>query len=158
MQSYAKDLIEISYTMMQNMKKYAPERTIIGNKLGITRVQIMTLRFVSYNNECKTSDIAEFLLVSRSDATRIVDTLVHKGFIDRVYDKNDRRVIRLKITKEGKRVFEDIRKELITNFSEIIIKMEKEDSEALMRGMKALCDVLKETDQEKDEIKSGEGE
>jgi len=139
--------------MMQNMKKFAPDRTIIGNKLGITRVQIMTLRFVSYNNECKTSDIAEFLSVSRPDATRIVDTLVNKGFINRIYDKNDRRVIRLKITTEGIRVFEDIKKELITNFSEIINKMEKEDAEALMKGMKALCDVLKEIDMEKDEIK-----
>jgi len=138
---------------MQNMKKFAPDRTIIGNKLGITRVQIMTLRFVSYNNECKTSDIAEFLSVSRPDATRIVDTLVNKGFINRIYDKNDRRVIRLKITTEGIRVFEDIKKELITNFSEIINKMEKEDAEALMKGMKALCDVLKEIDMEKDEIK-----
>jgi len=153
MHLYAKDLIEISHYMMQNMKKFAPDRTIIGNKLGITRVQIMTLRFVSYNNECKTSDIAEFLSVSRPDATRIVNTLVTKGFINRVYDKNDRRVIRLKITTEGMRVFEDIKKELITNFSEIINKMEKEDAEALMKGMKALCDVLKGIDMEKDEIK-----
>jgi len=137
---------------MQNMNKFAPDRTVIGNKLGITRVQIMTLRFVSFNDECKTSDIADCLAVSRPDATRIVDTLVNKGFIKRVYDKNDRRVIRLKITKEGKKAFEDIKKELIINFSEIIDKMEKEDAEALMKGMKALCNVLKEIDKEKDKI------
>ena len=152
MHSYATDLIEISHLMMQNMNKFAPDRTVIGNKLGITRVQIMTLRFVSFNNECKTSDIADCLAVSRPDATRIVDTLVNKGFIKRVYDKNDRRVIRLKITKEGKKAFEDIKKELIINFSEIIDKMEKEDAEALMKGMKALCNVLKEIDKEKDKI------
>ena len=146
MHSSAKDLIEISNIMMQNMKKFAPDRTIVGNKLGITRVQIMTLRFVNFNDECKTSDIAEYLCVSRPDATRIIDTLVNKGFIKRVYDKKDRRVIRLTITDEGKKAFEDIKKELIKNFSKIIDKMEKEDAEALMKGMKALCNVLKEID------------
>ena len=151
MNSYANDLIEISHLMMQNMKKFAPDRTTIGNKLGITRVQIMTLRFVSFNDECKTSGIAECLCVSRPDATRIVDTLVNKGFIKRVYDEKDRRVIRLKITNDGKKAFEGIKKELIINFSEIINKMEKEDAGALMKGMKALCNVLKEIDKEKDE-------
>jgi len=153
MHSGAKDLIEISHLMMQNMKKFAPDRTIIGNKLSITRVQIMTLRFVSYNDECKTSDIAECLAVSRPDATRIVDTLVNKGFIKRIYDNKDRRVIRLKITPEGKKVFESIKKELMTNFSKLINKMDKEDAEALMKGMKALCNVLKEVNIEKNDKK-----
>jgi len=152
MSSYANDLIEISHLMMQNMKKFAPDRTGIGYKLGITRVQIMTLRFVSFNDECKTSDIADCLAVSRPDATRIVDTLVTKGFIKRIYDKQDRRVIRLKITNAGKKAFEDIKKELIKNFSEIVSKMDKDDAKALMKGMKALCNVLKEIDNERDVI------
>jgi len=150
MHSYAKDLIEISHLMMQNMKKFAPDRTIIGKKLGITRVQTMTLRFVIYNEECKTSDIADFLSVSRSDATRITDTLVSKGFIERINDEKDRRVIRLKITDEGKKIFEDIRKELVLCFSKILEKMDKEDAEALMKGLRALSNVLKEIDLEKD--------
>jgi len=93
MHAYARDLLEISHLMMQNMKRFAPDRTTIGNKLGVTRAQIMTLRFVSFNDQCKTSDIAECLCVSRPDATRIVETLVNKGFIKRVYDVKDRIVI-----------------------------------------------------------------
>lgn len=149
MHSYARDLLDISQLMMQNMKRFAPERTTIGNKLGITRAQIMTLHFVCFNDECKTSEIAECLVVSRPDATRIVNNLVNKGFIKRVFDKKDRRVIRLKITNDGKKAFEGIKKELVKNFSEILKKMENEDAEALMKGMKALCNVLKEIDKEK---------
>lgn len=154
MHPYVKELIEISHSMMQNMQKFAPDRTIIGNRFGITRVQSMTLRFIIHNNKCKTSDIAEVLCVSKPDATRIVDTLVNKGFIERAKDEKDRRVIRLKITPEGKKIFENIKKELIFNFSGILKKMDKQDAEALLKGMKALCNVLKEIDTENDEINS----
>ena len=67
-------------------------------------------------------------------------------------------MIRLKITTEGKAVFEKIKNELITNFSEIINKMDKEDADALMKGMKALCNVLKEIDLEKMKYNVDKGE
>jgi len=144
--SYVKELMEIFQTLPQDMKKLAPDRTNVGNKFGITGVQLMTLHFVKHNDNCKTSDIANFLSVSPPDATRIVETLVKKGFVERINDEKDRRIIRLRTTENGKKVFEIIRQELTSSFSKILEKMNKQDAKALLKGMKALSNVLKELD------------
>ncbi len=146
MVTYVKELMEMFQTLPQEMKKFAPDRTNVGNKFGITGVQLMTLHFVKHNDNCKTSDIANFLSVSPPDATRIVETLVKKGFVERINDENDRRIMRIRITDNGKKVFENIKKELFLSFSKILEKINDQDAEALLRGMKALSNVLKELD------------
>jgi len=146
MVSYIKELMEIFQTLPQEMKKIAPDRTNVGNKFGITGVQLMTLHFVKHNDNCKTSDIANFLSVTPPDTTRIVETLVKKGFVERINDEKDRRIIRLRTTRNGKKVIETIRQELTSSFSKILEKMNEQDAKALLKGMKALSDALKELD------------
>ena len=146
MVSYVKELMEIFQTLPQEMKKIAPDKTKAGNKFSITGVQLMTLGFISHNDNCKTSDVAILLSVSPPDATRIVETLVKKGFVERINDEKDRRIIRLRITGQGKKVFETIKQELVMSFSKILEKMKKHDANALLRGMKALSNALKELD------------
>jgi len=146
MVSYVNELMEIFQTLPHDMKKFGPDKTDVGNKFGITGVQLMSLHFVKHNDNCKTSDIANFLSVSPPDATRIVETLVKKGFIERISDEQDRRIIRPRITEDGKKVFETIRQELVLSFSKILEKMNEQDAKALLRGIKALSIALKEFD------------
>lgn len=146
MVSYVKELMEIFQTLPQDLKKFAPDKTNVGNKFGITGVQLMTLHFVKNNDNCKTSDIANFLSVSPPDATRLVEILVKKGFVGRINDEKDRRIIRLRIEEDGKRVVETIKQELALSFSKILEKINEEDAKALLRGVRALSDALKELD------------
>jgi DNA-binding MarR family transcriptional regulator len=146
MVSYVKELMEIFQTLPQELKKFAPDKTNVGNKFGITGVQLMTLHFIKHNDNCKISDIANFLSVSPPDATRIVETLVKKEFVERINDEKDRRIIRLKTTRKGKKVFETLKEELAVSFSIILKKMNEQDAKALLKGMKSLSHVLKELD------------
>lgn len=146
MVSYVKELMEIFQTLPQDLKKFAPDKTNVGNKFGITGVQLMTLHFVKNNDNCKTSDIANFLSVSPPDATRLVEILVRKGFVGRINDEKDRRIIRLRIEEDGKRVVETIKQELALSFSKILEKINEQDAKALLRGVRALSDALKELD------------
>ena len=72
--------------------------------------------------------------------------MVKKGFVERINDEKDRRIIRLKVTGDGKKVFETIRQELTLSFSKILEKMNEQDAKALLKGMKVLSNVLKELD------------
>ena len=146
MVSYVKELMEIFQTLPQDLKKIAPDKTNVGNKFGVTGVQLMTLHFVKNNDNCKTSDIANFLSVSPSDATRIVEILVKKGFVGRINDEKDRRIIRLRIEEDGKRILETIKQELALSFSKILEKINEQDAKALLKGVRALSDALKELD------------
>lgn len=48
------------------------------------------------------SELADHVLITRPTATRIVDRLVGRGWIDRRDDEVDRRIIRLELTAVGR--------------------------------------------------------
>ena len=48
------------------------------------------------------SELADSVLITRPTATRIVDRLVGRGWIDRRDDELDRRIIRLQLTASGR--------------------------------------------------------
>jgi DNA-binding MarR family transcriptional regulator len=51
----------------------------------------------------RMSELAGHLLVSRPTATRVVDRLVRRGWLDRWHDDRDRRVVQVAITEAGRR-------------------------------------------------------
>ena len=57
--------------------------------------------------------LAEHLLLDKSTASRVVDSLVKKGYVARVENPVDRRAVMLNLTTEGSAVHLRIRTELI---------------------------------------------
>ncbi len=51
-------------------------------------------------------EVSELLTVPMSSATRVVDTLVENGFVERLHDAQDRRVVRIALTAQGQTLFE----------------------------------------------------
>ena len=71
---------------------------------GITMQQYNVLRIVRGSGESgsTTSEIRERLLDKMSDASRMVDRLVSMGFLEKVRDKHDRRIVFIFLTHQGK--------------------------------------------------------
>ena len=62
------------------------------------------------------SEVGKKLYISKPNMTSLVDSLIEEGFVTRIDDKNDRRIIHIKITENGKKEA----KELFNNAKEII--------------------------------------
>ncbi len=75
-----------------------------------TRVTLPQLRVLhlAQVQEPTLSDVASALRVTRPTATRLVDSLVERGWLERMPDPNDRRRIRLKTTAAGLAVQREI--------------------------------------------------
>ena len=71
---------------------------------GITMQQYNVLRIVRGSGESgsTTSEIRERLLDKMSDASRMVDRLVSMGFLEKVRDKQDRGIVFIFLTHQGK--------------------------------------------------------
>ncbi len=50
-------------------------------------------------------EIADFLQVPLSTATGIVDKLIEKGYVERQFSPEDRRIILIRLNKEGKAIY-----------------------------------------------------
>ena len=66
------------------------------------------------------SDIAEYLNIPMSTATSVVDKLVEKDYLERFYSPEDRRIIRVKLSKNGQAIF-DLLKEKLHHFGRVIL-------------------------------------
>jgi DNA-binding MarR family transcriptional regulator len=146
------------------MKKTTEESTILailelagrisksGNKyveeIGLTTQQWVVLLYIRRDvnvpniqervNEdgALASEIAEALNVSRPNITNLVNTLVHKGYVEQFIDGADRRRKRLKLTAEGKQMLvrlDPIRREANLNFFDVFSKKEREQFLSLLQ-------------------------
>jgi DNA-binding MarR family transcriptional regulator len=90
------------------------------SKYDITLQQYNVLRILRGNqpNPATINLIKERMLDKMSDASRIVERLVHKGLVDRKLNLKDRRALDILINKKGLDILSKLDEELI--FDEIL--------------------------------------
>lgn len=89
----------INYLLHQNFK----DKEITHQQYNVLRI----LRG-QHPNPCNLKLIKERMLDSMSDASRIVDKLLKKGFVQRRESKKDRRNVDLMITDKGLKLLESL--------------------------------------------------
>jgi DNA-binding MarR family transcriptional regulator len=77
---------------------------------GLTMQQYNVLRIVRGAGETgsTTSEIRERLLDKMSDASRMVDRLVSMDLLEKVRDKEDRRIVFIYLTSKGSKLVNDL--------------------------------------------------
>lgn len=123
---------------MQNMK-------ISGANNPEDRAFIFRIFIVLVSSETPPTmgELSTELGVPLSTATRIVDGLANVNFIERINDANDRRVVRVQMTKTGRQMYQsamDINKQRIVY---MLNKFTAEEQTQLLYLMNKLFDSLK---------------
>jgi DNA-binding MarR family transcriptional regulator len=89
----------------------------------ITMPQFIILDFISTQHDVMMTDVAKHLEISTAAVTGMMDRLQKSGYLGRVHDVKDRRIVRLKLTSKGKKlvvkIHEERRQMIITMFSKI---------------------------------------
>jgi DNA-binding MarR family transcriptional regulator len=71
----------------------------------VTASQMKLLKLVAMTDSYTLGDVASFLRVSNAAASKAVDRLVRRGLLRRTEDQKDRRVMHLRLTQAGLRLF-----------------------------------------------------
>ena len=106
----------------------------------ITLPQIGILMLVRGEGACMMSEIAKALSVTTPAATGIVGRMVRAGFIKRVAGIKDRRVIRIELTKKGRKIVDEImmrREKMMTEAFRTFSPKEREQYLKLFRKIYA---------------------
>lgn len=90
---------------------------------------------------CMT-DVSRFLMISKPAATQLVNRLVEMGFVERVDDPNDRRVVYIQPTEAGKRCFEEELEKRLTIIRRAMQRIGEGRSLKLMEAMTDLLDAM----------------
>ncbi|HCC68194.1 TPA: hypothetical protein DEP90_03280 [Patescibacteria group bacterium] len=68
----------------------------------LTMIQLRTVLFVAKHGVVKSVDIAKEFLITSATVTPQIDNLTQNGWLKRTFNKNDRRVIDISLTKRAK--------------------------------------------------------
>ncbi|MPM55768.1 hypothetical protein SDC9_102565 [bioreactor metagenome] len=79
----------------------------------------------------------------------MLNVMEEKGYIERVSNKSDRRVVYVKLTKEGEEFLKDQNRKFENFTCQVIEKMGEEDTDNLIRLFGKLYDVIEELQSEK---------
>ncbi len=98
-----------------------------------TMLQTFVLHFIQSNPNISIKDLVKILNISKSSATQLIERLVKSGFVKRDYDKEDRRIIHLKITSKGETELVILKKKKIDKIKHLFSKVPPEDIKELIR-------------------------
>ena len=131
---FADSLNEIMPVLMREFARKQPAEVYKGK---VTLPQIIVLQHLVSKEPVNMTNIANFMQVSTAAATGIIDRLVKSGYVHRVFDQQDRRIIKIKITPKGldlmKKLANERRKMVIHIFSKISDKDRQDYLRILIR-------------------------
>ncbi|TNF24216.1 MAG: MarR family transcriptional regulator [Bacteroidetes bacterium] len=100
------------------------------HQLTLQQYNVLRILRGSSPKPLSTSDIRSRMLDKMSDASRIVDRLVQKGWVDRTTCSSDKRLVDVFISDEGMKLLEAIDLQ-IESFNRNLISITEEEAETL---------------------------
>jgi DNA-binding MarR family transcriptional regulator len=102
----AAELLELWHHLMRGSSQ---QMYALITELDISITQMKTLHVLADNgSEVSVKELADRLGLSLPGASRIVDALMRRGWLERREDPDDRRMKRVRITAEGRTVLDRI--------------------------------------------------
>ena len=124
-------LINFHHKLIEVLKKEA-------GSLNCTISQLEVIRYVVEKEDPTMKDIALHLKLKPPSVTVIIEFLQANNFIKREFDKEDRRIVRIKATTKSKKLFASMKDKKLLALKNMFIKLEEKDKKELIRIMSNL--------------------
>jgi DNA-binding MarR family transcriptional regulator len=95
--------------------------------INISQTQIFTIMALSEKSPCQLNELSKTLQISAPTVTGIIDRLEKLGYVKRIHDKDDRRVVNVGLTAKGKKLAGKLKKTLKEKWEGLLSKLPKKD-------------------------------
>jgi len=137
--STAERLANLTFNLLANCQE---KEVRLAEVHGLTQAEFRCLRLFGKDESLNNKQIAERMKLSPSRLTRIIDGLVKKEYINREIDPNDRRNMRVTLSKKGKLLVHQLNKAYVDIHNEILEDIEVSQHESLITAMEHLLSAL----------------
>jgi len=137
--STAERLANLTFNLLANCQE---KEVRLAEVHELTQAEFRCLRLFGKDENLNNKQIAERMKLSPSRLTRIIDGLVKKEYINREIDPNDRRNMRVTLSKKGKLLVQQLNKAYVDIHNEILEDIEESQHEALITAMEHLLSAL----------------
>ena len=150
-QKSIKKVMELMDLLMHPGKHHDPHPWL---ELKLTREQLRVVFLLSFKQPVSPGGIAGKFGVPKANVTKVINSLVEKGYVRRYENHDDHRSYLLSLTNMGKQQVEKLREMRTTIMQKIMERMSDEDLNCLVVGFGALITSMKEERDENGSHKS----
>lgn len=104
--------------------------------------QMLILETLHYQGQCMMRELAEGLSVSTPAVTGLVDRMVKSGYIRRVRDEGDRRVINVELTSKGVKVAKGVLDARERTIRDVFGRLKPSERKAYLKILKKVCGII----------------
>jgi len=109
---------------------------------GFTFPQLSVISILAKNGKQKVSDISKKMGLSDSTVSGILDRLEQKGIIERKRNKDDRRVVKIYLSKGSQEICQEFHRKREEYFAHLLKKLSEQEINDIIKGLKILNRVV----------------
>ncbi|MGI5901505.1 MAG: MarR family winged helix-turn-helix transcriptional regulator [Desulfitobacteriia bacterium] len=117
-------------------------KNLFANEFGITRQQFDALNIIYDKGQITMGQLCQEISSVCSTATDLVDKLEKAALVERVRDKKDRRIVRLKILPRGEKLVRSAREMRILELEAVLKTYQREEMINLISLLETLAEKL----------------
>ena len=137
-EQFLQQTIVFSLLVMEKVNKQL-EKTY---KEELTSSEFYALLAVHFFGDMKMTAFAGNFGIKKQQATRVISDLVKKGYIERIYDESDRRVILIGLTPEAKIYLKEYTTKTIGLMNDSLDGFNKSELEELQNAIETVNKLL----------------
>ncbi len=113
-------------------------------ELDMSTPQLKALLLISEERGIRMRELSHKMGGSFSNATVLVDRLVDRGLVERLAEPQDRRVVRVRATKEGQRLIEQLVTSWRTLSAPLLQTLAPEDLATVQKALRVLLKAARD--------------
>lgn len=142
-----KKTMEITQDLFQILKRFSRVRweQNLYEELKRSECEFLLVLYLNLGDDMKTvtaSELSNHLQITPAGVTHLINPLEDAGFIERLQDPSDRRVVLIGLTSTGKELAASLLAEAQTRLIGLVEHLGEDDSENLIQLMAATIEYL----------------
>lgn len=123
----------IFYTIDKTIRTYRnyAQKRLKEQGFKITIDQWLVMKSIMENAGISQQELAKMVFKDTASVTRIIELLVKSKYLERKINAEDRRKFHLKITKEGRKIIDDVQLLVLENRKTALSGVSKNDLETM---------------------------
>lgn len=125
---------------------FVTRMTTLLTKFGVTPLQYNVLRILYVRDEhhegLPVGRIGAGLVAATADVSRLLDRLEKLGYLERVRAPDDRRVVKVRLTKNGFAIVEKIHGPLVAHHNALLARIPRADLERIAGDLARILEQL----------------
>jgi len=123
------ELVEMMFKISRLMKQ---EMSYTNNLMHLSMLQIQTLIYIHKHENTSMSGIAEYFRIELPSTTSLITKLCDQKLVERFDDPQDRRLVRITLSGEGKTLLERAQRERKIKIEKILSYLSAREKSELL--------------------------